>query len=158
MHLPREPTLVAHEAPETTHTTLSRRRVRAAMAVNADEVVAGRTVVTSRLARDRLEDLELGLGGRVIVEVIAALRGPFAAVGVEVVHVAHLDLLDALQFVPVEVERRVDALALLVVAADRHFDCAWDFAGLRERSDVLCTLGPGFRNRDIGIRSGRVGG
>jgi len=84
------------------------------------------------------------------VAVIAPLRGPFATVRVEVVHIAHLDLLDALQFVPVEVKRRVDALSLLVMAPSWRLDCAWDSAGLRESSGVLCTLSPSFCSWRIG--------
>ena len=52
MHLPREPTPLAHDAPNAAHATLFGRRVRAAMAVKADKVVAANAVVTSRLARD----------------------------------------------------------------------------------------------------------
>jgi hypothetical protein len=58
----------------------------------------------------------------------------FAAVGVEIVHVAHLDLLDTLQCIPVERERRVNALSLLVVKAKRRVDWTRDHASLRERS------------------------
>jgi hypothetical protein len=58
----------------------------------------------------------------------------FAALGVKIVHVAHLDLLDTLQCIPVERERRVNALSLLVVKAKRRVDWTRDHASLRERS------------------------
>ena len=150
MHLPREPTLVAHDAPEPAHAALRHSRVRAAMAVDADELIAGNAVLASRLARDRSEDLDLGIGGIVIVAVIALPLGPLAAVRVEVVHVAHLDLLDALQGLPVEEERRVDALAFLVVTLVWLLVCAWDGVGLRQSSGTLCKIGPGFQSRRSG--------
>ena len=147
---PREPTLFAHDAPKPTHAALRHRRVRAAMAVDADEFVAGNAILTSRLARDRSEDLDLAIGGIVIVAMVAPLLRPLAAVWVEVVHVAHLDLLDALQGLPVEIERCIDTLTLLVVTLIWLLDCAWDGVGLRERSDILCKLGPGSRSRRSG--------
>lgn len=79
--------------------------------------------------------------------VIALLLGPFAAGGVEVVHVAHLDLLDTLQCLPVEEKRRVEALSLVVVTASRRLDRGWDCASLRERSDILREFGPGPHSR-----------
>ena len=78
---------------------------------------------------------------------IALLFGPFAAVRVEVVHVAHLDLLDTLQCRPVEEKGRIDALSLVVVTASRWVDWAWDCASLRERSDILREFGPGPHSR-----------
>lgn len=87
------------------------------MTIDANSFVTADTVVARRLARDRFEKLELDWSGLVIVAVIALAGGPFATVRVEVVHVAHLDLLDALQGFVVVVERWVDALSLLVVAA-----------------------------------------
>jgi hypothetical protein len=69
---------------------------------------------------------------------------------VEVVHVAHLDLLETIQCIPVHVERRINALSLLVVTPSRRVDCAWDCTGLRQRSDILRKLGPGFRDCNLG--------
>lgn len=51
MHLPWEPTLVALHARQTTHCALCRRRIRAAMAINADSLIALNTVVARRFAR-----------------------------------------------------------------------------------------------------------
>ena len=47
-------------------------------------------------------------------------------------YVAHLDLLDTLQCLPVERERRINALSLLVVKAKRRVDWAWDCAEVTE--------------------------
>lgn len=90
--------------------------------------------------------------------VIALLLDPFTAVGVEVVHVAHLDLLDTLQCLPVEEEQRIDALSLVVVTTSRRVDWAWDCVSLRERSDILCELGPGLHSRHSRHSGGCSGG
>ena len=124
VHLPRETALGALDASETTQTALFRRRIRAAMAVDAEEIAAVDAVVASRLARDRLEDLLLSIGGRVSVGVIAPPIGHFATGRVEVVHVAHLELLDAVQGLHVVEEWRVDALSLRVVAESWPVDRA----------------------------------
>jgi hypothetical protein len=94
------------------------------MAVDAEEIAAVDAVVASRLARDRLEDLLLSIGGRVSVGVIAPPIGQLATGRVEVVHVAHLELLDAVQGLHVVEEWRVDALSLRVVAESWPVDRA----------------------------------
>lgn len=63
--------------------------------------------------------------------VIAFAGWPLASIGVEIVHVAHLDLLDALQRFQLIVERRIDALSLLVVALRGLLDRTRDGAGQR---------------------------
>jgi hypothetical protein len=77
---------------------------------------------------------------------------------VEVLHVAHLDLLDTLQCLPVEEKRRVDALSLVVVTASWRVDWAWDCASLRERSDILREFGPGPHSRHSRRSGGCSGG
>jgi hypothetical protein len=124
MHLPREPTLVAQHARQTAHTTLGRSWERATVTVNADVLIAADTVVTGRLARYRFEQLEFCRSRLVIVAMIALGGWPFASVRVEVVHIAHFDLLDALQSLPVAVKGWVDALSFLVMTADWQLDHA----------------------------------
>ena len=146
MHLPRETTLVAHNTSKPTHGTIRDSRVRAPMTVDTNELITTGTIVASRLARDAAEDLKLRLGGLVVVAVIALARRPLATIWVEVVHVAHLDLLHTLEGVPVVVPGRVDTLTFLVVGLvlwRRWCRYARNHVGLWERGDGLGKLGPG---------------
>lgn len=144
MHLPREPTLVSIRAAIPAHRTLGCDRPRAAMAINAHSLGALDTVEARRLPRNALEDLELLLRRLVLVGVVAFAGGQSATVRVQVVHVAHFDLLDALQLGVFEFEGWVDAVAFLVVGWARGFDWTGDEVGLRLGGDGLGEFGPGL--------------
>ena len=121
MHTTRKPTRIPIQAPNPAHTPLRRERKRAAVAINALRVLAAMALLARRLARNHTQDLEVRLAEFVVVRVRALVRLPgieVAAPDADVMLVAGLELLDALDFIAVVVEDVVEALAVFV-ALDR---------------------------------------
>ena len=142
MHILRKPALLPINAPKTTHSTLSRQRERTTMAINAHSLVTADAMATSSLTRNGTQESDLRRRGLVIVAAVAVIGGELAAVGVEVVHVAHFDGFDALDLLPVSDDGRVDALAFDVMAWCGLFGRAWNGVGLWEGRDGLREFGP----------------
>lgn len=118
MHLPREAARGTIDATKTAESALLRHRVGAAVTIDTDWVVTLHAVHANYLARDLTESLSLRRRGAIVMAVMTQDAGP-AAVWVKVVLVAKLELLDAVVLVGVEVEHRVEALALLVATDSR---------------------------------------
>jgi len=85
------------------------------MTVHAYTLVTADTVAAGRFARHGSQELNLRRCRLVVVAMVTVLGGKLAAIRMEVVHVAHLDLLDALFVLPVCENWWVDTPAFLVV-------------------------------------------
>jgi hypothetical protein len=147
MHLLRESALLSVDAPQPTHGALRSESVWASMSVHAHFLVTGSAMATGSLARNRSQELDLCSCRLVVVTMVTVLGRELAAIGMEIVHVAHFDSLDALNLPPVSEDRRIDALTFLVVTLCRLLGCAWNGAGLWKRRDSLRKLGPRLHTR-----------
>lgn len=142
MHLLRESALLSVDAPQTTHGTLCGKRVWTFVAIHAHIFITADATATGSLARHGPQEPDLRLRRLVIVTMVTVFGGKLATVGMEVVHVAHLDSLDALDFLPVPQDGRIDALSFLVVTLCGLFRRTRNGTRLWERCDGLRKLGP----------------
>lgn len=143
MHLPRETTLLAHETSNVPRSALGRDRKRAPMSVDAGGVIAADTMLAGSLAGDTDENLLLTVGRHVLMTMSAFVRCPCAPVLAKVMLVTHLNLLDAPQLaIGDEWNRRVDALAFLIVASDWLVFARRSVVGLRKVSSASSELCP----------------
>jgi hypothetical protein len=115
MHILRESALLPVDAPKTTHGAFGGKGIRAAMSIHAHILVTADPMATGRLARHGAQELDLSGTWLVVMAMVTVFGSELAAIRVKVVHVAHLDGLDALNLLPVSEVRRIDALAFLVV-------------------------------------------
>lgn len=74
--------------------------------------------------------------------VVLALLSRWTTLRVKVVLVAELQLLDAMVLIRIELDRRVNALALLVATDTGSTGYTRQHAGLWERDGGVSTLGP----------------
>ena len=107
MHLHLKPTVLTKMA-----ILKPRPRQRTAMAINTQEIIALGPEPTRRHARNILERREFVL--RRLVSVVVGALDAVGAVAAEVVDVAHVDLLDAVDLALVVLQLGVDALAVAV--------------------------------------------
>jgi hypothetical protein len=117
------------------------------MSIHAHVLVTADAMATGRLARHGSQELDLGRCRLIVVTMVTVLGRELAAIGMEIVHIAHFDRLDALDLPPVSEDRRVDTLAFLVVTLCRFLGCTRNGAGLWKRRDSLRKLGPGLYTR-----------
>ena len=126
MHGRWEPASLAIQAKTTpSQTTLRRSRERALMTINAFRIIAIVSLLTRGLARHNPQTLQFG-GRECVVMVVGTLVGlagiVVAAADANVVLIASLQLLKALDFVSVVLHGCVEAVALLVTLnrSSRH--------------------------------------
>jgi hypothetical protein len=115
MHILRESALLPVDAPKTAHGAFCGKGIRATMPIHAHILVAANTMATGRLARHGAQELDLSGTWLVVMAMVTVFGSELATIRVKVVHVAHLDGLDALNLLPISEVRRIDALAFLVV-------------------------------------------
>ena len=134
MHTTWKPAHISIQTPNTSHTSLGRQRERAMMTINATRIIAIMTLLARRLARNDAKPFQLS---RVEAEVmvvrtfVGLASIVVAASDPNVVLVAGLQLLDALDFFAVIFEIGVEALPFLVA-----LDCD-NFFWLGDRTHVI---------------------